>query len=66
MPGKAAKVMLTEKQQSILQQIHRSKTAPQRLVQRVCIILQAFAVPSKTFSAMPQAKVQPVRSAPSK
>lgn len=42
MSGKAAKIMCTEKQQSILQQIRRSATAPQRLVQRVGIILIAF------------------------
>jgi len=43
MSGKAAKIMLTEKQQSILQQIHRSRIAPRRLVQRVSVILLAFA-----------------------
>jgi len=43
MSGKAAKIMLTEKQESILRRIHRSTTAPQRLVQRVHIILLAFA-----------------------
>jgi transposase len=43
MSGKAAKVMLTEKQQTVLQQIARSATAPRRLVQRACIILRAFA-----------------------
>lgn len=32
MSGKAAKIMFTEKQQSILEQIHRSTTAPQRLI----------------------------------
>jgi len=42
MSGKAAKIMCTEKQESILQQIRRSRTAPQRLVQRVGIILMAF------------------------
>jgi len=42
MSGKAAKVVLTEEQQSILQQIRRSRTAPQRLVQRAGIILLAF------------------------
>jgi hypothetical protein len=35
MSGKAAKIMCTEQQQSILQQISRSTTTPQRLVQRV-------------------------------
>jgi len=43
MSGKAAKIVLTERQESVLQQIHRSRTAPQRLVQRVRIILLAFA-----------------------
>ena len=43
MSGKAAKIVLTEGQQSILQQIRRSRTAPQRLVQRGSIILLAFA-----------------------
>ena len=43
MSGKAAKIVLTEGQQSVLQQIYRSRTAPQRLVQRVSIILLAFA-----------------------
>jgi len=43
MSGKAAKIVLTEKQHSVLQQIRRSRTAPQRLVQRVNIILLAFA-----------------------
>ena len=42
MSGKAAKIVFTEKQQSILEQIRRSTTAPQRLVQRVGIILMAF------------------------
>lgn len=43
MSGKAVKIVLTEEQQSVLQRIHRSRTAPQRLVQRVSIILLAFA-----------------------
>ncbi len=42
MSGKAAKIIYTEKQHSILQQMRRSTTAPQRLVQRVGIILMAF------------------------
>ena len=42
MSGKAAKIMLTQKQESILRRIRRSTTAPQRLVQRVGIILLAF------------------------
>ncbi len=43
MPGKAAKIMLTEGQQSILQQIIRSTTASQRLIQRSRLIVLAFA-----------------------
>ena len=43
MPGKAAKVMLTEKQENVLQQITRSTTAPRRLIQRAGVILLAFA-----------------------
>ena len=43
MSGKAAEIVLTEKQQSVLEQIRRSRTAPQRLVQRAGIILLAFA-----------------------
>ena len=43
MSGKAAKIICTEKQQFILQQIERSTTVPQRLIQRIDIILMAFA-----------------------
>ena len=43
MSGKAAKILLTEKQQSILQTISRSTTAPKRLIQRAGVILMAFA-----------------------
>jgi transposase len=43
MSGKAAKIMLTEKQESVLQKIRRSTTAARRLVQRAQIILMAFA-----------------------
>jgi len=43
MSGKAAKIVLTEEQESVLQQIRRSTTAPQRLVQRVSVILLGFA-----------------------
>ena len=42
MSGKAAKIMCTQKQRSVLEQIKRSTTAPQRLVQRVGIMLMAF------------------------
>jgi len=43
MSGKAAKIMLTEKHESVLRRIHRSTTTSQRLVQRARIILLAFA-----------------------
>ncbi len=43
MSGKAAKVMLTEGQEGVLEQITRSTTAPRRLVQRAGVILLAFA-----------------------
>jgi len=43
MPGKAAKIQLTEKQQDILEQIRRATTAPKRLVQRASVILMAFS-----------------------
>ena len=43
MSGKAAKILLTEKQQNILQTISRSTTAPKRLIQRASVILMAFA-----------------------
>ena len=42
MSGKAAKIMLTERQHAILQQIIRSTTASQRLVQRAHLIVLAF------------------------
>ena len=42
MSGKAAKIMCTEKQHSILQQIRRSTTTPRRLVQRTGVMLMAF------------------------
>jgi transposase-like protein len=43
MSGKAAKIRLTEKHHEVLQQISRSRTAAQRLVQRATVILLAFA-----------------------
>lgn len=43
MSGKAAKVRLSETQESILQEIKRSRMVSQRLSQRVSIILLAFA-----------------------
>lgn len=43
MPGKAAKVKLTEKQKAILEEFSRSRTEPSFLSQRAAIILLAFA-----------------------
>ena len=43
MSGKAAKVIVTEKQQAILEQIANARTASQQLIQRAKIILLAFA-----------------------
>lgn len=43
MPGKAAKVTVTERQLELLQAIQRRTTAPQRLVQRATILVLAFA-----------------------
>jgi len=42
-PGSAAKVRISERQQTILQQIVSAPTSPVRLVQRAQIILLAFA-----------------------
>jgi transposase len=42
MPGKAAKITITERQQEILHTLSRSVTAPSRLRQRATIILLAF------------------------
>ena len=42
MPGKAAKISITECQQEILQTFSRSVTAPSRLRQRAAIIVLAF------------------------
>ena len=42
MPGKAAKITITERQQEILQTFSRSVTAPSRLRQRASIIVLAF------------------------
>jgi transposase len=42
MPGKAAKTLITERQQEILQTFSRSVTAPSRLRQRASIIVLAF------------------------
>jgi transposase len=42
MPGKAARVIITEVQQDVLRSYSRSTTAPSRLRQRASIILMAF------------------------
>jgi putative transposase len=42
MPGRAAKVLLTERQQDVLQTMTRSRTCPQALAQRAGMILLAF------------------------
>jgi transposase len=42
MPGKAAKITITERQQELLQTFSRSVTAPSRLRQRASIIVLAF------------------------
>ena len=43
MPGSAAKVLITERQQEILQELVNGRSAPVRLVQRAKIVLLAFA-----------------------
>jgi transposase len=43
MPGKAAKVIITERQQEILEQFRRSRSEPSFLRQRSTLILLAFA-----------------------
>jgi putative transposase len=42
MPGRAAKVIITERQQEALQTMTRSRTCPQALAQRAHLILLAF------------------------
>jgi transposase len=42
MPGKAAKVIITERQQEILDEFRRSRTEPSFLTQRSTVILLAF------------------------
>ena len=42
MPGKTAKVTITERQQDILRTLSNAPTAPSRLRQRAAIILLAF------------------------
>lgn len=43
MPGKAAKIQITERQLELLEEIAASRTASVRLVQRANIVLLAFA-----------------------
>ena len=43
MPGKARKVVISERQQQILQEIKNARTASVREVQRASVILLAFA-----------------------
>jgi len=43
MPGSAAKIVITERQQAVLEQMVAASTSPVRLVQRAEIILRAFA-----------------------
>jgi hypothetical protein len=42
MPGKAAKVVITERQQAILRELSKSRTESQLVAQRATIILRAF------------------------
>jgi hypothetical protein len=43
MPGSAAKLQITERQQAVLRQIVAAPTSPVRMVQRAQVILRAFA-----------------------
>jgi transposase len=43
MPGSAAKVVITERQQAMLRQIAAASTSPVRLAQRAEVVLRAFA-----------------------
>ena len=43
MSGKAARILLTEKHQDILQKITQAATVSQRLIQRASVILLAFS-----------------------
>jgi transposase len=43
MPGKAAKVVVTERQQAVLLELSRSRTEPPMWIQRAKIVLRAFA-----------------------
>jgi len=43
MPGSAAKVLITERQHEVLQELVAGRTTPVRLAQRATIVLRAFA-----------------------
>src|SRR5262249_13281497 len=43
MPGSAAKLQISERQQAVLRQLVAAPTSPVRLVQRAEVILRAFA-----------------------
>jgi len=43
MPGSAAKLVITERQQTVLRQMAAASTSPVRLVQRAEVVLRAFA-----------------------
>jgi transposase len=43
MPGSAAKVTITERQQEVLQELAQGRTTPLRLLQRARVVLRAFA-----------------------
>ena len=42
MPGKAAKIVITERQQDILRTVRDATTAPSHLRQRASVILSSF------------------------
>ena len=42
MPGSAAKLLITERQQAVLRQLAAAPTSPVRLAQRAALILRAF------------------------
>ena len=42
MPGRAAKIIITERQQEVLQTMTRSSTCPQAIAQRARMILLGF------------------------
>src|SRR5947208_1744628 len=62
MPGKAAKITITERQQEILQTFSRAVTAPSRLRQRASIIVVASISPSQVGRYLREAALQPHKS----